>query len=400
MSGTDPGAGQDAAARIDAERKLEEQARTLALARLEIDALRQEVAQLHGEMRDNRNELTRAMRAAESSNRMKSEFLSTAAHELRTPMSSIYGFSQLLLTENFGAEMQKELFGIIFSQSELMVSIINELLDLARIEARQEIRTERIEDRKERLEIRQEDRAAATATRAARIEDRKEARTEKMDQRSEQARERALKEIDRRINALTKLDEKTDDRKRVSAEGKASVDAMVAAEIASLNELRARIAADTSTTSLKANMEAITKSHRVFMLIVPQGHISASADAVKTSVASMTALITKLAARLTEASTAGSDVSAQQKALADAQTKLTTATAAADAALALTKDLKPDNGDKTIADANKKALEAGRAKIKEANDALKGARADIKTATDGTKKLNARATVNATTSVQ
>lgn len=175
---------------------------------------------------------------------------------------------------------------------------------------------------------------------------------------------------------------------------------MVAAEIASLNELRARIAADTSTTSLKANMEAITKSHRVFMLIVPQGHISASADAVKTSVASMTALITKLAARLTEASTAGSDVSAQQKALADAQTKLTTATAAADAALALTKDLKPDNGDKTIADANKKALEAGRAKIKEANDALKGARADIKTATDGTKKLNARATVNATTSVQ
>lgn len=69
--------------------------------------------------------------------RMKSEFLSTAAHELRTPMSSIYGFSQLLLTENFGAEMQKELFGIIFSQSELMVSIINELLDLARIEARQ-----------------------------------------------------------------------------------------------------------------------------------------------------------------------------------------------------------------------------------------------------------------------
>lgn len=259
----------------------------------------------------------------------------------------------------------------------------------ARVEARLEARDNRIEAR-----------AAASTTRAERVEDRKEARAEKMGEREAKAKERANAEIDRRIEALTKLDEKTEGKKRVSAEGKASVDAMVAAEIASLNELRARIAADTSTTSLKANMEAITTSHRVFMLIVPQGHISASADAVKTSVASMTALITKLAARLTEASTAGSDVSAQQKALADAQTKLTTATAAADAAVALTKDLKPDNGDKTIADANKKALEAGRAKIKEANDALKGARADIKTATDGIKKLNTRATVNATTSVQ
>ena len=67
---------------------------------------------------------------------MKSEFLSTAAHELRTPMASIYGFSELMLMQEFSAEERREFIGAIHRQSELMVSIINELLDLARIEAR------------------------------------------------------------------------------------------------------------------------------------------------------------------------------------------------------------------------------------------------------------------------
>jgi len=68
--------------------------------------------------------------------RMKSEFLSTAAHELRTPMASIYGFSELLLNQSFSAEEQQELVETIYKQSVLMISIINELLDLARIESK------------------------------------------------------------------------------------------------------------------------------------------------------------------------------------------------------------------------------------------------------------------------
>lgn len=68
--------------------------------------------------------------------RMKSEFLSTAAHELRTPMASIYGYSELLRMRDFDAPKRQEILGTISRQSELMSSIINELLDLARIEAR------------------------------------------------------------------------------------------------------------------------------------------------------------------------------------------------------------------------------------------------------------------------
>ena len=67
---------------------------------------------------------------------MKSEFLSTAAHELRTPMASIYGFAEVLLTQELDEASRKEFLNIIFKQSELMASILNELLDLARIEAR------------------------------------------------------------------------------------------------------------------------------------------------------------------------------------------------------------------------------------------------------------------------
>jgi PAS domain S-box-containing protein len=68
--------------------------------------------------------------------RMKSEFLSHAAHELRTPMASIYGFTELLITQEFDKTEQREFLDTIYKQSELMISIINELLDLARIEAR------------------------------------------------------------------------------------------------------------------------------------------------------------------------------------------------------------------------------------------------------------------------
>jgi signal transduction histidine kinase len=69
--------------------------------------------------------------------RMKSAFMSMAAHELRTPMASIFGFTELMLTRDLKPERQKEMLERILRQSEVMISIINELLDLARIEARQ-----------------------------------------------------------------------------------------------------------------------------------------------------------------------------------------------------------------------------------------------------------------------
>ena len=67
---------------------------------------------------------------------MKSEFLSTAAHELRTPMASISGFTEVLMTQQLTPEESSEFLNIIHSRAQLMSNILNELLDLARIEAR------------------------------------------------------------------------------------------------------------------------------------------------------------------------------------------------------------------------------------------------------------------------
>ncbi|MBL8486372.1 MAG: CHASE domain-containing protein [Rhodocyclaceae bacterium] len=68
--------------------------------------------------------------------RLKSEFLSTAAHELRTPMASIFGFSELLLRRKYDETKTRELVGTINRQASILINLINELLDLARIEAR------------------------------------------------------------------------------------------------------------------------------------------------------------------------------------------------------------------------------------------------------------------------
>lgn len=68
---------------------------------------------------------------------MKSEFLSAAAHELRTPMASILGFSEVLLASDFDREERREYLKTIHDNSQRMARILDDLLDLARIEARQ-----------------------------------------------------------------------------------------------------------------------------------------------------------------------------------------------------------------------------------------------------------------------
>jgi signal transduction histidine kinase len=68
--------------------------------------------------------------------RMKSEFLSTAAHELRTPITSVLGYAEVLQHGEFDEATRRDFIDTIHRNSQLMAKIINELLDLSRIEAR------------------------------------------------------------------------------------------------------------------------------------------------------------------------------------------------------------------------------------------------------------------------
>jgi signal transduction histidine kinase len=64
------------------------------------------------------------------------EFIAKAAHELRTPMTSIYGFAALLKTRRYDPEAVRDLVDTIHEQAGRLVHLSNELLDLERIEAR------------------------------------------------------------------------------------------------------------------------------------------------------------------------------------------------------------------------------------------------------------------------
>ena len=81
------------------------------------------------------DELAQANMALYESNRLKSDFLATMSHELRTPLNSILGFSDVLASGDSLSEKQQRWVGNIRSSGQKLLNLINDILDLAKIEA-------------------------------------------------------------------------------------------------------------------------------------------------------------------------------------------------------------------------------------------------------------------------
>jgi PAS domain S-box-containing protein len=80
-------------------------------------------------------DLIAAKEKAEESDRLKSAFLANISHEIRTPMNGILGFSELLKEPRLSGEEQQEYIDLIRKSGERMLSIINDLIDISRIDA-------------------------------------------------------------------------------------------------------------------------------------------------------------------------------------------------------------------------------------------------------------------------
>jgi PAS domain S-box-containing protein len=85
--------------------------------------------------REYEQELIKAKEKAEESDRLKSAFLANMSHEIRTPMNGILGFSDLLKEPGLSGEEQQEYVRMIEKSGTRMLNIINDIIDISRIES-------------------------------------------------------------------------------------------------------------------------------------------------------------------------------------------------------------------------------------------------------------------------
>ncbi|MDD3687184.1 MAG: histidine kinase dimerization/phospho-acceptor domain-containing protein, partial [Bacteroidales bacterium] len=81
--------------------------------------------------------LINAKLKAEESDRLKSAFLANMSHEIRSPMNGILGFANLLRRKDLSEEKKKQFIDIINNNGNQLLVLIDDLLDIAKIEANQ-----------------------------------------------------------------------------------------------------------------------------------------------------------------------------------------------------------------------------------------------------------------------
>lgn len=97
--------------------------------------LREHRQHLEKQVADRTAELVSAKESAEAANRAKSAFLANMSHELRTPLNAILGFSDILRRDAGLSESQKDTLATIHKSGDHLLGLINDVLDIAKIEA-------------------------------------------------------------------------------------------------------------------------------------------------------------------------------------------------------------------------------------------------------------------------
>lgn len=119
---------------LEANNLLKEKQEEIFAQKEELEAHRSNLELL---VEDRTHELEKALERAKESDALKSAFLANMSHEIRTPMNAITGFSSLLIDAGIDQEERKHFVQIIKSNSDSLLKIIDEILDLSLIESNQ-----------------------------------------------------------------------------------------------------------------------------------------------------------------------------------------------------------------------------------------------------------------------
>jgi len=117
--------------------KIETQKRELEEAHEQLNKVISELENTNDRLKDTNASLFEAKKKAEESDNLKSAFLANVSHEIRTPLNSIVGFSSLLIEPDLSEETKKMYTEMIESNTESLLVLIDEIIDLSKIEAQQ-----------------------------------------------------------------------------------------------------------------------------------------------------------------------------------------------------------------------------------------------------------------------
>jgi hypothetical protein len=216
--------------------------------------------------------------------------------------------------------------------------------------------------------------------------------------RAARAKDKGDQEIDRRVTALNALMTRVNEMTKITEQIKTSIKTNIQNQIDGFVALKSKIDADTDLATLKTDVQSITQSYRIYILVVPQARITAAADRMATVINMMGEVGTKLQARVNTAKSAGADTASLEAALTDLASKLTSAQGHAQAAVTAIAPLAPDQGDKTVQATNDAAIKKAQGEIKAGTGDLVDARKDIATIVGGLAKLKTNANVNSNAS--
>jgi DNA repair exonuclease SbcCD ATPase subunit len=183
-------------------------------------------------------------------------------------------------------------------------------------------------------------------------------------------------EIDRRVQNLQGALDKLGKNKTLKAADVTALSKQVNDEINQLKALKVKLAAETTVTGARIDVQSIVTDYRVYVLMLPKSRLVASADRFATAEQKLTALETNLQSRVTAAGKKGQNIAAMQAKLDDMSAKLTEAKTKSAGVVAEVLALQPTgyNANHTVLGSYRDSLKAAQADLVRARDDAKNVR--------------------------